>query len=365
MVIMAIDHTREYFCPTLVRPEDIAHTSVPLFLTRWVTHFCAPLFLFLSGVSACLYARTHTRGQTSVFLLTRGLWLVLFELAVFNLILQWGMPLVLLSILWAIGWSMIFLALFLWLPRWAQLVVAIGAICLHNLLPVFNPTEEPSLLIPALLHNPPFLFMLGDKPVLSAYTVFPWAAVMLFGYAMGSFLAGPKKFVSRRTALAGVIMLLVFMAIRATNAYGDPQEWGVSDRGGIYTVLSFFNVTKYPASFLFLLLTLSGGALLWWLCARRPNRVTAFLEVYGRVPFFYFVLHFALVSAGSWLWTRLLFGRAINLAFTSVAELPPGYNVSLARLYLVWLIVVLLLYYPCKWFGNYKRAHRSWWLSYI
>jgi uncharacterized membrane protein len=365
MVIMALDHTREYFCPTPIRPEDIEHTSLLLFLTRWVTHFCAPLFLFLSGFSAQLYARKRSRIQASTFLLTRGLWLVLFELAIFNFILQWGFPLILLSILWAIGWSMIFLAVLLWLPRPAQLICAIAVICLHDLLPVLSPAAAPATLVPALLHNPPFVFLIGTKPVLSAYTVFPWAAVMLLGFALGGTLATDDRNISRRAALVGGGLIALFIAIRALNIYGDPQPWQASSRGGLYTILSFLNVTKYPASFLFLLLTLGGGGILWWLCAGRSSRLTSFFKVYGQVPFFYFILHFTLISAGSWIWTRAQFGAAINLAFTSPAELPPGYHVSLGRLYLVWIAVVLLLYFPCKWYGNYKRSHRSWWLSYL
>ncbi len=361
MVIMALDHTREYFGPTPFRAEDVSQTSVALFATRWVTHICAPLFLLLSGVSAYLYSRKHSRRQTSTFLATRGLWLIALELVVFSFVLQWGYPLLLLSVIWAIGWSMLFLAVALWLPRWAQVAIASSIIVLHNLLPNFGAEQ----VVPALLHNTPFLFTIGKQPVLVAYTVFPWAAVMLLGYAIGPWLASDERIAGKRWLLAGLSMIAAFILIRATNVYGDPALWSPQERGGVYTALSFINVSKYPPSFLFLLLTLGLGAILWYVLSRYNNRFTAFLEVYGRVPFFYFLLHFSLISASAYIWSQLAFGQPVNLSFTNPADWPAAYHFSLLRVYGVWIAVVLALYYPCKWFGHYKQTHKKWWLSYL
>ena len=361
MVIMALDHVREYFGPTPFRAEDVTQTSVALFFTRWITHICAPLFLLLSGVSAYLYSRKHSRPQTSLFLATRGLWLLVLELVVFSFLLQWNYSMLLLSILWAIGWSMIFLAAALWLPRLWLAVISISIIVLHNLLPTFPPDQ----LVPALLHNPPFLFTLGKQPVLAAYTVFPWAAVMMLGYAIGPWLEADNNKTHRCWLVAGLIMLAAFMVVRTTNIYGDPAPWSLQVRGAVYTALSFINVSKYPPSFLFLLLTLGIGAVLWSLFSRRNNRFTAFLQVYGRVPFFFFLGHFALISASAYVWSRLAFGTAINLSFSNPSDWPATYHFSLWRVYGIWIAVVLVLYFPCLWFGNYKQTHRSWWLSYL
>ncbi|HYH13895.1 MAG TPA: heparan-alpha-glucosaminide N-acetyltransferase domain-containing protein [Flavisolibacter sp.] len=361
MVIMALDHVRDYFGPTPFRPEDVSQTTVGLFFTRWITHICAPLFLLLSGASAYLYCCKHGRKSTTRFLATRGLWLIFLELVVFSFILQWSYAMSLLSIIWAIGWSMLFLAAALWLPRWLLAAIAVGIIAVHNLLPTFSPGN----IVPALLHNSPFLLMAGKQPVLVAYTIFPWAAVMMLGYAIGPALASDTGANQKRWLVTGLVMLAAFMLIRVTNLYGDPAPWSTQARGGLYTTLSFINVSKYPPSLLFLLLTLGIGSILWWAFSGKQNRLTAFLQVYGRVPFFYFLLHFSIASAGAYLWTRLAFGQSVNLSFTNPADWPTAYHFSLWRVYAVWLVVVLLLYYPCQWFGNYKRKHPTWWVSYL
>lgn len=359
MVIMALDHVREYFGPTPFRAEDVTQTSLALFATRWVTHLCAPLFLLLSGVSAYLYCSKHGRRNTSAFLASRGVWLIALELVVFSFVLQWNYALLLLSIMWAIGWSMLFLAAALWLPRWLLATLAVGIIAGHNLLPDFGAAHP----IPGLLHNSPFLLMVGKQPVLVAYTIFPWAAVMMLGFAIGPLLKADAT--STKWLKTGLLLIVAFIALRATNLYGDPATWNVQPRGGLYTALSFMNVTKYPPSLLFLLITLGIGAVLWYVLSRYNNRFTAFLSVYGRVPFFYFLLHFCLISASSYIWSRVSFGQATNLSFTNPTDWPSAYHFSLWRVYGVWLAAVLITYYPCKWFGRYKQTHQQWWLSYL
>jgi uncharacterized membrane protein len=365
MVLMAIDHTREFWCATPVRPEDMAQAPAALFLTRWVTHFCAPAFVFLAGVSVFLYQQKQSgRGAVSRFLLTRGLWLVVVELVVINFILQWGYPLLVLEVIWALGWSMVLLAGALWLPRGLLAGLALAVVAGQHLLPASQPVAAAGAGW-ALLYHSPFVLPTPLGPVLAAYTVLPWAAVMALGYVAGPWFGAPLARRQRWLGLVGGAALLFFVALRATNWYGDPAPWSPQPRGDGYTLLSFLNVTKYPPSLLFLSVTLGGALLALAGAGRLPGRLSRWLSTYGRVPLFYFVLHFSLISGGAYVWTRLAFGQAINLSFAAVKDWPAGYQPSLLRLYVVWAAVVALTYWPCRWYQGYKQRHAYWWLSYL
>ncbi|MCC3158450.1 heparan-alpha-glucosaminide N-acetyltransferase domain-containing protein [Hymenobacter sp. 15J16-1T3B] len=366
MVIMALDHVRDYFSPTTFRPEDVTQATTLLFFTRWITHFCAPTFVFLSGASIWLaQQRRGSRGATSRFLLTRGLWLVAAELLLIAPVLNWGYGLILLQVIWAIGWGMVLLAGLLWLPR-PVLIGLAGLILLgHDALPVIQPVTAANAL-PALLHNSPFVLSLPPlPPFLVAYSIGPWLGVMLAGYLIGPWFGLPLPARTQRLRLAGTLLLVLFGVLRATNWYGDPAPWSAQTRGAWFTVLSFLNVSKYPPSLLFDCLTL-GVAL--WLLSLAENltiRPVRWLRTFGRVPFFYYLPHLLLISGGAWLWTRLAFGQAVNLSFTPSPQWPAAYHPDLLRAYAVWLAVVLLLYWPCRWYEGYKRRHRYWWLSYV
>lgn len=361
MVIMALDHVRDFYSPTPFRPEDLTQTTAAWFFTRWITHFCAPTFVFLSGASAFLYGQKRTTRQLSRFLLTRGLWLVFLEITFMSFILQWGYQLMLLNILWAIGTSMIVLAGLVWLPRVAIGAIALVIIALHNLIPNIA-TVTGTNVVWAILHNGPFVVMLGKLPVLFAYTILPWAAVMAAGYAAGPWFLRSSGSIFLK---AGLVLLGLFVLIRASNFYGDPSPWAAQDKGMLFTILSFLNVTKYPPSLLFLCLTLGVGLVVLSVFHRSSGKGIPFLEVYGKVPFFYFLLHFTLISLSALVWVRFSFGTVLNLSFTDPKSWPPAYEPSLWRAYLVWIAVVLVLYFPCRWFGNYRKAHSYWWLSYV
>ena len=366
MVIMALDHIREFWTPMAVRAEDVAHASAALFFTRWVTHFCAPTFVFLSGVSIWLSARKHpSRAHTSRFLFTRGLWLVAVEVVLISFILQWQYSLTLLEVIWAIGGSMVLLAALIWLPRSALAALAVVIIAGHDALPVIQPVTASNAGW-ALLHNPPFLLPVGPlPPLLVAYSVGPWLGVMLAGYVLGPWfgLSLPQR--NRRLRRAGLWALGLFVALRATNWYGDPAPWSVQPRGLGYTVLSFLNVSKYPPSLLFLCLTLGGALLLLSVAEKATSRPAQWLRTFGQVPFFYFVAHLMVISGAAWVWTRVAFGQPVNFSFVSVKEWPAAYHPSLWRAYAVWALVVLLLYWPCRWYQRYKQRHSYRWLSYL
>lgn len=366
MIIMALDHVRELWSPTAVRAEDVAQASVLLFFTRWITHFCAPTFVFLSGASIFLYQQKQpSRARASGFLLSRGLWLVLLEVVVINFLLQWGYNLLLLQVIWVIGWGMVALAGLSWLPRGLLAALALLIIAGHNLLPVIAPVTAANAGW-ALLHNTPFLLPVPPlPPLLVAYSFGPWLGVMLAGYCLGPWFKKPLLERTRRLRGAGLGLLLLFAGLRATNWYGDLLPWSVQPRGPLYTGLSFINITKYPPSLLFLCLTLGVALLLLSRAESWTGRLSQVLRTYGQVPFFYYLLHLLLISGGAWVWTTWAFGKAVNFSFSTPNDWPAGYQPSLLRAYLVWGSVVLLLYAPCRWYQRYKQRHAYWWLSYL
>lgn len=365
MVIMALDHSRDFWSPLPVRPEDVAHAPALLFLTRWVTHFCAPTFVFLSGCSVYLYEQKRQNGAAvSRFLLSRGLWLILLEVTLLTLVLSWGYDLILLLVIWVIGAGLVLLAGLRWLPRWVLTGLTFVILAGHNLVPPFQPITAANAGW-ALLHNGPFVLPVLGKPVLVGYSLGPWLGVLLAGYLLGPWFRLPLPQRNRRLRWAGVGLLVLFAVLRATNWYGDPTPWSVQPQGLLHTALSFLNVTKSPPSLLFVSLTLGVALLLLSQAETATGWGMRVLRTFGQVAFFYYLLHFTLISAAAWVWTTLAFGQAINLSFANVKDWPAGYVPNLGRAYLVWGAVVVLMYWPCRWYQRFKQQHTYWWLSYL
>lgn len=363
MIIMALDHVRDFFSYHAFRPTDLSQTSVALFFTRWITHLCAPTFVFLSGISIFLYAKKiGDLKKTSVFLLTRGLWLIVVEIVLISFIITQGYQLTLLEVIWAIACSMILLAGLIWVPRSIQLTIALLMIFGHDALPPVGKVSSENMVF-AILHNSPFF--IPRPPVLVAYTIIPWVGVMLLGYVLGSMFTKEQKHRDKIFLVIGIFSLILFTVLRYLNIYGEPMPWSSQPRGAVFTVLSFLNVSKSPPSLLFLLVTLGISSILLVALGRLPVKLKNILSVYGRVPFFYFVLHLALISFTAYLWTSLAFGHAINLSFVSPKEWPAAYTPNLVRAYGIWVALVLVLYYPCKWFGKFKSSRKAWWVSYL
>jgi len=363
MVIMALDHARDYFSYTSYRATDTSQASVFLFFTRWITHFCAPTFIFLSGISIYLYfKRVGDLKKTSVFLFTRGIWLIVVEVVIISFILTQGYQLTLLAVFWTIGCSMILLAVLIWLLRWFQLCLSIAMIALHNALPPVGEVSSANML-PALLHNPPFF--IANPPVLVAYTIIPWVGVMLLGWVIGPWFTRLPRTRDTLFVRSGIIALIFFIVLRSLNLYGDPSRWDFQERGSIYTVLSFVNVTKSPPSLLFLSVTLGIACLLLVLVNKFSVGIKQILATYGRVPFFFFIVHLAVISATSYAWTYFSFGKAVNFSFTAAKDWPTSYEPGLWRAYLVWFVLVVALYLPCRKFGQFKSKNKAWWVSYL
>lgn len=363
MIIMALDHVREFFSYTPYRATDVTKASVPLFFTRWVTHVCAPTFVFLSGVSIFLYSKKiGNLKKTSAFLVTRGLWLIAVEIFVISFILTQGYQLTVLEVIWAIACSMILLAGLIWLPRWIQIILALLMILAHDAFPLAGMNASNNMLL-AFLHNSPFF--ISKPPVLVAYTIVPWVAVMLLGYVVGSWFNYSPGTRNKLLLRAGAFALILFIALRFLNVYGDPAPWTTQERGSIYTFLSFLNVSKSPPSLLFLSVTLGMACILLVLLNKISPRVKQFFITYGRVPFFYFIVHLAIISLASYVWTYIAFGKSVNLSFEDPKNWPAGYEPNLWRAYVVWLLLILVLYFPCKWYGKYKARSKAWWVSYL
>jgi uncharacterized membrane protein len=378
MVLMALDHVRDFLHRAAMSssPTDLATTTPVLFLTRWVTHICAPVFMFTAGVGAFLWwQQGRTRKQLATFLLTRGLWLVLLELTVMRLAYDFDVsqryPMLLL-VLWVLGVCMIGMAALVWLPIRALAVLSIGMIVLHNLLDPISATRFGSLAgVWNLLHQPG-VFRVGGMLVIIGYPLIPWIAVMALGFCCGRvFLMEP---IARRRYLliAGAAMSLGFLVLRALNGYGDPAPWSAQS-STTFTALSFLNTTKYPPSLAFLLMTLGPALLaLAWLdrSALRPSNP---LVVFGRVPLFYFVIHFFAAHAAAAVLALLHYGRAaLGFVFHPVPSMggprelfPPGFGYDLWVVYFAWALIVLGLYPACRWFARIKATRRDWWLSYL
>lgn len=367
MVVMALDHVRDMMMASGPAGPDFAHAGLPLFLTRWVTHLCAPTFVLLAGTGAYLYGATGRRTtDVARFLLTRGAWLVLVEVTVvsfawnFNLGPASTIPL---QVIWAIGCSMIALAALVWLP--VPAIAALGAtmVVAHNLLDGIQPPAADASLVWRLLHIQGPLVIGGRSIAFLVYPLIPWVGVMALGYALGAYFIGAARDRAGRLVQIGLVLTVAFGVLRALDLYGEPVPWTRHvDLGA--TVVSFLNVTKYPPSLQFLLMTLGPALMLLGWAERREGRSAEALATLGRVPFFYYVAHLYLIHAAA-----VALGVAQGFALRQVAVIffayPPGFGVSLGTVYLLWLATIVALYPACAWFAGVKARRREWWLSYL
>jgi uncharacterized membrane protein len=370
MVVMALDHARDYFHSARFDPLDLRQTTPILFLTRWITHHCAPTFVFLAGTGAFLsLGRGKSRSDLSKFLLTRGLWLVFLELTVvrFGWVFNLDYSFTFVQVIWAIGWSMICLAGLIFLPRWGIAVVAFGMIGLHNAFDGVEPATLGSFgWIWQILHvQSPIIYSPG-RVFFVAYPLIPWIGVMAAGYLFGSLLRKEERARRRSLYLLGFGLIAGFLGIRAMNVYGDPHPWSVQGTA-VNTVLSFIDTHKYPPSFLYLMMTLGPAIAVLPLLERWKGGVPSFLTVFGRVPLFYYVLHIYLIHLCA-LVAAVILGMNPALFLTDPfggEGWPASYGFGLPVVYLVWFGIVLLLYYPCRWFADVKRRRKDVWLSYL
>jgi uncharacterized membrane protein len=409
MMIMLLDHTRDYIHHNalLSDPTDLSTTTIPLFFTRWITHYCAPVFVFLSGVSIYLqkmYGKTNK--QLSWFLFTRGLWLIVLEFTVIRLLVTFnfdygsifGMP----QVIWVIGVSMIVMAALIYLPIWVVGSFGVALIVFSNLLDRFNLPPQiafggsPDLFQALwLILRQQSLIPVGGSMAFIAYPLIPWVGVMAAGYALGAVYNWDGERRRKWLLSIGVVATVLFVGIRATNLYGDPSVWmnrsaftdqqmAAAEAGQLppgrtvetpqpeepaFSILSFLNTTKYPPSLLFLLMTLGPGLMVLAL-AEGISGVPFWQKipiVFGRVPMFFYILQ--------WIWAHsagvilsLLAGKDVGYYFNALSpdmKLPPDNGFSLPVVYVVWIAGLVAIYPLCYWYGEYKRRTKHWALSYL
>ena len=373
MIIMALDHTRDLFHEgaLLDDPLNFATTTPALFLTRWITHFCAPVFVFLAGTSGFFQSLRKSKAELCSFLIKRGLWLIVVEVTLISFAITFDVHFsaVFLQVIWAIGISMVLLGLAVWLPF--KLILALGVIIVlgHNSLDFYEAKQQNFGVVYSVLHRQNFVPIGETRFVGILYPFLPWTGVMFLGYCFGRLFTlyegAQRRQVLTRLALG---LIVFFIALRATNLYGDPSPWA-TQKNGLFTLFSFLNTTKYPPSLLYLCMTIGPAILFLAFAGDMKNAFARVVTVFGRVPFFYYVLHFYLLHAGAMLFS-LFRGHSFAEGAAGVPNVPfkfifPGEGVSLAGTYLVWISVVLLLYPLCRWFSRYKQTHRQWWLSYL
>jgi uncharacterized membrane protein len=376
IVVMALDHVRNYFHAGnfFYDPTDMEQTNGAVFFTRWITHFCAPVFVFLAGSSAFLVGERKTKRELSSFLLKRGLWLIILEFAVINL--AWSFnpsyPMFRLQVIWVLGLSMVIMSAFVYLPF--RYILATGLIILfgHNLLDNIHATGNSiSDFLWGVLHERK-RFVFGDRIIATGYPFLSWFGIMALGYCFGRFY---KKGIDeekrkKNLLILGSSAIVLFLLMRGINVYGDMNPWAIQ-ASVILSICSFLNVTKYPPSLLYTLMTIGPSVMLLAFLEKPLNRFGKIIIVFGRVPLFFYILHLFLIHVLATIavtlsgrpWTDMISITNINHNDSPWLQ---GYGFSLWQTYLMWLFVVALLYPLCKWYDRYKTMHKEkWWLSYL
>ncbi len=371
MIIMALDHVRDFFHITAMTedPTNPATTTPILFFTRWITHYCAPVFVFLSGTSAFLSGQKKTKKELSAFLLKRGLFLIVLEIVVINFLVVFD-PLyrfIGLQVIWVIGVSMVLLSFLIYLPIRVLFIIGIALVVGHNMLDGFNYRNMDEIpLWYALLHQQIFTAYGEGRFFAVLYPLIPWPGIMLLGYCMGTWFVKEFDANKRKRLLLGwgSAAIIAFFFMRWLNVYGDLVPW-TTQKDTTATIISFFNVTKYPPSLLYCCMTLGPALLaLIWL-EKAKGKWSEIVMVYGRVPMFYYILHFFLIHM---LCIVAFFatGRPLSDAASgNFAFRPNDFGFSLAVVYLIWIIVVAFLYKPCLLYNKFKQKEKRWWASYI
>jgi uncharacterized membrane protein len=366
MVVMALDHVRDWVTIVRFPPEDLSRSSVALFATRWVTHFCAPTFFLLAGLGIGILMQRQTRpAEMTRYLLTRGAWLLILDLVLTPVGWQFGFQLIpaFALVLWALGWSMILMAVLVHVPRFALAGLSLAMIFGHNLLDPIRPASLGAFAgLWQVLHVPGFVI---PNVLFVAYPLVPWVAVMALGYVLSALYEWEPSRRRRMLLTCGAAAIVLFVALRAINAYGNPIPWR-PQRTAALTLASFLNVLKYPPSLDFLLMTLGPALVALALAERARGRLVEWLSVYGRVPLFFYVAHIFVAHLAA---VSLAFVQAGELRripiVTNPGSIPDWYGLPLPGVYAVWLVVVVLLYYPCAEIGRMKNANPAWWHRFV
>lgn len=373
IVLMVLDHVREFFHSSghAFNPLDPARTTPLLYATRWVTHFCAPIFVFLAGVSAWLQiAKGKDVRSLSGFLVKRGLWLIVLELTVVSFAISFSLPyLPFIQVIWAIGWSMVVLAGLVWLPRVAVLTIGVAIVAGHNLLDPLTAAHFGAIgwLWTALGEGG--VWTVGTAPAaLILYPVLAWIGVMCLGYGLGPVFLSARR--DPTLAVIGIGLIAAFMVLRLLNGYGDPEPWA-AEATATATIMRFLDVAKYPPSLMYVCATLGPMLLLVPLLDRARGAFADMLNVFGAVPLFAYLLHLYIAHLLA-IAAHLVAGRPVGGLFDYVrsivmdpGSLSPSLGLPLAVTYVGWIATLAILYPCCRWWGAHKARRGDWWLSYL
>lgn len=370
MVFMALDHSRDFFSHGhyFFDPVDLLHTTAGFFITRWITNFCAPVFIFLSGVGLFFsFAHGKTLGQMQKSLVTRGLWLIFLEFTFVRCgwYFNFDYHYVKLGVIWCIGWCFITLAGLMVLPRWLVGLLGLVMIAGHNLLDLLTPETFGAFgWLWRILHVPGTLQPVSGYEVVVKYPLIPWIGVMAAGYAFGPVFRWEASLRRKLFLGLGMGLVLVFIILRGLNLYGDPNPW-TTQSTRLFTFFSFLNCQKYPPSLLYLLIALGPAFLALAWCEKLPALLTRPLVLLGQVPFFFYILHLPLLHAIAVGTELVRYGEADWLFANPPWQVwPIDYSQDLVSTYLAWMMGALILYPACRWYAGLKSRHRDWWWLY-
>lgn len=367
MLLMALDHVRSFFSNPGFSALDINQSNLPLFFTRWVTHLCAPSFVFLAGIGVYLsLQRGKNRKELTYFLLTRGVWLIFLDLTLVSFAWTFAPGVLVLGVLWAIGCSMIILAALIHLPLRSVLIVGILLIAGHNL---FDNIQAESInnlpWLWSFLHERKMFMLFPGIRLILGYPLIPWVGVMAVGFGWGKVFSKAKRTRLLWLRNTGLSLILSFILLRGINIYGDPQPWSFQSNS-TKTFLSFIDCEKYPPSLLYLLITLGIALLILYLFEVKRFRYLQPLITFGRVPLFFYLIHLWLIHLTAILLSFPKYGlKAVFLPYLNKSSMPADYGYNLLHVYMIFLVIIIVLYPVCNWFGNYKYRHKYWWLKYF
>lgn len=376
IVVMALDHVRDFVMSAAVQDPTADPAASPLlFATRWITHFCAPTFVFLAGTSAGLMASRRSPAELASFLLTRGLWLLVLEVLVISITWSFaptgvaefgGQTYIALQVIWVIGASMVILAGAQFLGRRTCLAIGAAIIVGHNLLDAVWPaasTTGSTAAVWAVLHARQ-AYEVGQFRVFFSYPLLPWIGVMFVGYGAAGLFELPEQRRNELLVRIGLGLVIAFVLIRALNVYGDPQPWESDPSSIAASVMSFLATTKYPPSLLYVLMTLGPAAIACAFVDRLYGPIRNVLMTFGRAPLAFYIAHLYLIHAAAIL-LGIAQGFSAEQFLTHYRFFPKGFGVGLLGVYLIWIAVVLILYPLCRWVAGVKARRQDWWLSYV
>jgi uncharacterized membrane protein len=373
VVIMTLDHTRDlmHYNPLELNPTDLSTTTVWLFLTRWVTHLCAPSFVFLAGTSAYLSSSLgESEAELRLFLFKRGLWLIFVNFTInnFGIFFDLHFSVLFAQVIAVIGFGLIALGVLLSLSVRTIGMIGISIIAGHNLLQgVFNPSNQIMNIGWTYLMSKGYFQLTPNTGLLISYAIIPWTGILFAGYGFGSILTSSTAGESQRVLLIGLFAVFAFLILRYINLYGDPSPWS-SQKDTLFTILSFINTTKQPPSLLFALMTLSLAIILLYVFSTVDNRCTRSLAIYGKVPLFYWLVHWYVlhIIALVYYWVRGYHLADLQFMGMGFGRPANGDGMPLWQIYLTWIVIVLLLYPAMKWFGSLKMKYKSeTWVKYL